>query len=659
MYDEQLTADPDSTIAPKTDKGAGRIIHITKDVGSSMKGAYRPDIDGLRAVAVGLVLLYHTGVTPLRGGFIGVDVFFVISGYLITQLLRTDLDAGSFRISSFYERRILRILPALFCVSAATLAIAPFILFPVELRTLAETAISALLSASNLYLLGSDGYFGADTLSQPLLHTWSLGVEEQFYLIFPLLMVLLTRRPVRTAQWTIGAILLTSLGAGVALAYINRDYAYYFPMTRAWELLIGALFAFVPTVMFSRRIAELATAIAFALLLACAVKFHSGLAFPGFYAVAPCLAVAIIIFFGSRNKTVVNNLLASSAFVWFGKISYSVYLWHWPVLIYYQLSTGQLLNVKEAAVLCVAITLIGALSWRYVEQPFRTRRIVRNRLPIWTGALVGTIMLCAAATATLLLSVHQPFNEGERLAAYLDYDENPVYRLGTCFMFGHIDSIADFQNQACLNASTTKPNVLIVGDSHAAHLWSGLNGAMRDMNVMQATATGCKPVLGARGERGCVQLMNMVFDEYLQRQPIDILVLSARWIRQDTPDVSRTLEMLRGKVGKIVVFGPIVEYYHPLPRLLGQSDWRNDTSILVTARNNEQRGTDEELAHAVTAAGASYVSTYSLLCPENGDACTTLTEGVPVQWDYGHLTAEGSTLVATRAIQTGLLTVNK
>ena len=659
MYDERMTADPDSTIAPKTDKGAGRIIHVAKDAASPIKGAYRRDIDGLRAVAVGLVLLYHTGVTPLRGGFIGVDVFFVISGYLITQLLRTDLDAGSFRIGSFYERRILRIFPALFCVIAVTLAVAPVILFPVELRTLAETAISALASASNLYLLGSDGYFGADTLSQPLLHTWSLGVEEQFYLIFPLLMIVLARHPVRTARWTIGAILLASLGAGVALAYMNRDYAYYFPVTRAWELLIGALLAFVPTVMFRRWIAEFATAIAFAVLLACAVKFHSGLAFPGFYAVAPCLTVAVIIFFGSRNKTLVNNLLGSPGFVWFGKISYSVYLWHWPILIYYQLSTGRLLNVKEAALLCVAITLIGTLSWRYIEQPFRTRRIARSRFQIWAGALCGTGILCTAAAATLLLSVRQPSNEGERLAAYLDYNENPVYRRGTCFMFGHIDSIANFPNQTCLNSSKTKPNVLIVGDSHAAHLWSGLNGAMRDMNVMQATATGCKPVLGTRGERGCVALIDMVFGEYLQRQPIDILVLSARWIRQDTPDVSRTLEMLRGKVGKIVVFGPIVEYYHPLPRLLGQSDWRNEASILLTGRNNEQKGTDEELAHAVTAAGASYISTYSLLCPKSGDACTTLAGGVPVQWDYGHLTAEGSTFVATRAIETGLLTVSK
>jgi peptidoglycan/LPS O-acetylase OafA/YrhL len=659
MSDEQMAANLDPIGSFKSQKRLGGILYTVRDASVASKGSYRGDIDGLRAVAVGLVLLYHTGVTPLRGGFIGVDIFFVISGYLITQLLRADLKAGSFRISSFYERRILRILPALFCVIAVTLAVAPLILFPVELRTSAETAISALASASNLYLLGSGGYFGADTLSQPLLHTWSLGVEEQFYLMFPLLMILLIRLPLRTARWILGFILLISLAAGVALAYINRDYAYYFPVTRAWELLTGAMVSFAPRMTFSRWTGEIAAACAFLLLLVCGLKFHSGLAFPGFYAVIPCLATAAIILFGRHDRPLLNMLLASRPFTWFGKISYSVYLWHWPILIYYQLAIGRLLNVKEAVILCIVIILIGALSWRYIEQPFRTRGIIKRRSQIWAGAFLGTILLCTAATTILILSVRQPSGEGERLAAYLDYDEDPVYRRGTCFLFGHLDSVADFQSDTCLNASTTKPNVLIVGDSHAAHLWTGLNDAMKDMNVMQATATGCKPVLNTRGERGCIDLINNVFNDYLKRKPVDILILSARWIRQDIPDVSRTLEMLRGKVGKIIVFGPIVEYYHALPRLLGQSSWRRDTSLLLTGRNSEQRGIDDELEPAVAAAGASYISTYALLCPKDGGTCTTLTEGVPVQWDYGHLTAEGSMLVAERAVQTGLLTVSK
>lgn len=652
MSNEQIAANLDSAVY-----FVGRIHSDAKNAGGVSQGNYRGDIDGLRAVAVGLVLLYHTGVTPLRGGFIGVDIFLVISGYLITRLLWADLTAGAFRISTFYERRILRILPALFCVTAATLIVAPFILFPVELRTTAQTAISALASASNLYLLGSTGYFGADTLSQPLLHTWSLGVEEQFYLAFPLLMILLVRLPVRAARSTIAAILLTSLGAGIVLAYVNRDYAYYFPLTRAWELLTGALLVFVPAIRFNLRIAEVATACALALLLACAVKFHSGLVFPGFYAVVPCLAAATIILFGRHNKPLVNALLASPPFAWFGKISYSVYLWHWPILIYYQLVTGRLLSVHEAFGLCIAITVIATLSWRYVEQPFRSRKILRHRSQIWGGAFLGCILLCAAAVTLSMLSIRQPSNEGERLAAYLDYDENPIYRRGNCFLFGHIDSVADFQRERCLTASATKPNILLIGDSHAAHLWKGLNDTLKDMNVMQATATGCKPVLTVRGERGCTGLIDMVFNDYLRHQHVDILILSARWISQDTPDVVRTVEAFRGKVGKIVVFGPIVEYYHALPRLLGQAFWRDDPSILIKGRNSEQSGIDEELSRAVTAAGGSYISTYAMLCPKDGGACTTSTGGVPVQWDYGHLTAEGSALVATRAAETGLLTV--
>jgi len=208
--------------------------------------AYRPDIDGLRAIAVSLVLIYHAGISPFRGGFIGVDVFFVISGFLITRLLRADLERGTFSISRFYERRIRRIFPALIAVVAATLCVAPFALFPVEVKTTALTAITALSSFSNLYLLNSAGYFAADVTSQPLIHTWSLGVEEQFYLAFPLLLALIGASRARTARWAIVALALASLIGGILLTRADRDIAFYFPLTRAWNFWLAPFWPTAP-----------------------------------------------------------------------------------------------------------------------------------------------------------------------------------------------------------------------------------------------------------------------------------------------------------------------------------------------------------------------------------------------------------------------------
>jgi hypothetical protein len=194
---------------------------------------------------------------------------------------------------------------------------------------------------------------------------------------------------------------------------------------------------------------------------------------------------------------------------------------------------------------------------------------------------------------------------------------------------------------------------LIVGDSHAAHLWSGINGALPQANVMQATSTGCKPVTGARGEKTCTRLFAQIFDSFLAETKPDILVLSARWTEGDIPDVVRTIGDLKANTGRIVVFGPIVEYSAPLPRLLAQVQDGRDPALLVAARRNEQMRTDGELGAAVEAAGATYVSAYHLLCPVQAAPCATMVDGVPLQWDYGHLTKEGSAYVADLAKKAG------
>ena len=615
---------------------------------------YRADIDGLRALAVAIVVVFHAGVSPLRGGFIGVDIFFVISGYLITRQIRAELEAGTFSIVGFYERRVRRIAPALLFAIAATLAVAPFVLFPVELVTAGMTAIASLLSVANLYLLNSAGYFAADAGTQPLIHMWSLGVEEQFYLFFPLLLVAVGRRSRSAARWTTLAFALASLALCIVVTRYDRDFAYYFPLTRAWELLAGAALVFVTVPRVPAWLRNVAALGALLLIAASAYKFYPQMAFPGFYALAPVLATVVLIAVGSQGGSLISSGLSTGPLVWIGQISYSLYLVHWPILVFYRMARGAPVSAAEAWALVAVSVAAAHLSWRFVERPFRQKKLLASRSALFagTGAAAAALVLAAALISFAPL---RTATEADRLAGYISYDDAEVYRKGRCFLFGHQNRLSDFKTAECLQPELSKPDILLVGDSHAAHLWSGLKAEFPQANVMQATSTGCKPVLGGKGERTCVELVERTLGAFLQAHRPDIIVLSARWIEGDIPDVERTVEALAGKAGQVVVLGPIVEYAMPLPRLLAQVADGRDPALLVDARETDQRRTDGDLAATVRAAGADYVSAYRLLCAGAAAPCRTTVNGVPVQWDYGHLTAEGSQLLAGKIRESGVL----
>lgn len=625
---------------------------------SNAAAGYRRDIDGLRAIAVAVVVIFHTGVSPLRGGFIGVDIFFVISGFLISGLLIRDIDRGSFSLSRFYERRLRRILPAMLAMVAVVLALSPILLFSPELRITALTALSSLFSAANLYLLSTAGYFEADSLTQPLLHLWSLGVEEQFYVLFPIALILLAA--VGRRWLPLGVILLTaaSLAACIIVTRLDRDFAYFFPLTRAWELMIGALLVLVPLPRVPRLLRELAALVAVAIILGSAWRFHSGMAFPGWVALIPCLAAAGLIAVGSQGGSLVTQALSWRPVVFVGQISYSLYLWHWPVFVAYRLVNGGAIGRLEAILLVIVSIGIACLSWRYVERPFREKAFLPTQRSVFTAAAVGSLILAITAGVTFQIAqpTATPRDEADRLSRYIAYDDTPVYRRGVCFLLGHINRLEDFKADICLTPSTVKPNVLLMGDSHGAHLWSGLDQVLPEAHVMQATSTGCKPVIETQGEVTCRLLAASTFERIGQDLRPDLLVLSARWEASDMPALRRTIETLRPKVGRLLVSGPIVEYGVALPRLLAQIAEGRDPALFISARVTKTRALDAELRALVEAAGADYASPYSVLCPASGEACTTQTaQGVPIQWDYGHLTREGSGYVANAVKDAGLL----
>jgi peptidoglycan/LPS O-acetylase OafA/YrhL len=381
---------------------------------------YRPEIDGLRAIAVSVVVLYHAGLGA-PGGFVGVDVFFVISGFLITSLIVKDLEAGTFTLAGFWERRIRRIIPALACVVLATLLAGWFMLLPNDFAELGRSAVYLGLFSANIYFWRSSGYFDGAAEQKPLLHTWSLAVEEQFYLVFPLLLVglfaipLLRRRGGLLSLFGLG--ILVSLGASAWGVILRPDATFYLLPTRAWELLLGAAVALIPVPasagdgVFAGRIAltnnfrELLSSAALLGIILPSWHYTSDTPFPGIAALPPCLSTALFIWVtgvcsAESRVPLVARALSVRPLVFVGLISYSLYLWHWPLIAFSNYASMKPPSAGERWLLVVASVLLAALSWRLVEQPFRTRRLCKSRRSIFAmgGLAMGCILCVGLAT---------------------------------------------------------------------------------------------------------------------------------------------------------------------------------------------------------------------------------------------------------------------
>lgn len=627
----------------------------TDPIGDSVSTAYRPDIDGLRAVAVLPVVAFHLGVPLTPGGFVGVDVFFVISGYLITGILLKDLAAGRFSLARFYERRVRRLFPAFFAVMAFTLIAGYWILFPSEFEALGMNMVAAIAFVSNMYLYETSSYFAGAAETNPLLHTWSLSVEEQFYLVFPLLLLATFRfgkMPLAGLFVALGAV---SFLLSVWMVAVRQEAAFYIVVFRMWELLLGAFLALGILPRFTWRLIPEALGILGIGLIAASVWFyHKYIDFPGILALAPCVGAGLVIYSGSHDKTLVSRLLSWRGPVFIGLISYSLYLWHWPIIVFTQLHLGRALEAGDMVLIFLVSLAVSALSWRYIEQPFRRAgatprtRVALSAAALMTGGLALALVPVLAAGFPGRFS-----NETLRLAAYIDYDDREVYRRGTCFIDSHVQTASDFDTDTCLAMSPDKRNYLLIGDSHGAHLWQALARELPGTNVLQATASGCKPVLDGRGERPCTQIVNRVLGQFTKESRLDAIVISARWSPEDLPDLRRTIDFLAPRVSRIYVMGPIVEYDGSLARLLAQAERGGDAGLVEGARRRGRAEVDAVLSRAISEMPATYVSTYRLLCAADGQCVTRTADGTPVQWDYGHLTGPGARMVVMNAVRAG------
>ena len=613
---------------------------------------YRADIDGLRSLAVIPVLLYHVGVPGFGGGFVGVDIFFVISGYLICGMIDADIRSGSFSLGNFYKRRILRILPALFVMFLVNSILAYVYCLPVELEDYSKSLASAVGSVSNVYFAATAGYFDAPAETKPMLHTWSLGVEEQFYLITPLLMLFACRFLPKRAKLLFAVAAALSFAAAFAVSYRNTTFVFYLTPFRAWELLLGALlsigFISAPQTEFGKN----ACGTLGMLLLLGAIFLGSSSAPLLLMTALGSVGAALVIASSERGTSGVGRLLSLRPAVFIGLISYSLYLWHWPLIVFQRTDELLLQGTSGATTKLTLIAVsIGTawLSWRFVEMPFRSKARDTSTAVVFgiaSAAMTSAVALCGL----VLIAGGAPFRFPERvvaIAAYLAYDPSDAFRSGYCYLSTNRQQL---DVERCMKLDSKRPNYLLVGDSHAAHLWFGLSSSMPEVNIMQATASACRPAvmpIALLDTRACPKLMQFVFNDFVVNNKVDKILLAASWKDEDIPVLSSTLETMKLRGLDVTVLGPIVEYDSALPRLLADEILRNSPSIAGTMRTSGIRERDGALSRMVSAKGAAYLSVYDAVC--RNDHCDEFAEGdIPLQFDAGHLTAKGSVEVGRR-----------
>lgn len=657
------------------------------------KVGYRKDIDGLRALAVLPVVMNHAGLPGFPGGFVGVDIFFVISGFLITRILAQEIEQRRFSVLGFYERRARRILPALFAVLFSTLIGGWFLLPPDAYASLGKSMLATLMFASNIWFWHSAGdYFGPDVEFEPLLHTWSLAVEEQFYLLFPLLLLLIARRP-KAAWITVVAVLsLVSFLVSVWLTRAAPTANFYLAMGRAWELGAGALLALgaVPAAR-SGRVHAVAGWAGLALIGGSIAFIDGQTPFPGLAALPPVAGAVLLIFAGSAPQPALASRIAGwRPLVWIGLISYSLYLWHWPVIVAARFLTDSSLLAVPVAALTVLLSLgLACLSWRFIELPFRARRGERVLSARWILAFSSAGAAALAGGAFVVWSQDGILGQfsSQRVAAY----ERAIKR-----------SALDV---ACMNLPETEPpcrigaaadtgapaRVVVWGDSHAGATLAGFDAwlASREVNGLAFVKAACPPILGVRrvdqaSDHNCDTHNDSVLAQIEANPDIRQVILFGRWAlstegtraahepggpailaehgadslgisdnaRLVADGLDRVVARLRAREIDVVLVGGLPEIGRGVPQVvLRYGSDVGGRNLLPTRADYDARNLRaNQIIEAVTERrGSVYLDPARLLC---GETCRVEIDGDALYRDDDHMSEFGARWLVPRLFAT-------
>ncbi|WP_367255147.1 acyltransferase family protein [Pseudomonas sp. stari2] len=636
--------------------------------------AYRRDIDGLRAVAVIAVVLFHFGVPGFTGGFVGVDVFFVISGYLITSIIWNQRQAGRFSFVEFWARRARRILPALFAMIIAVLAVGWFLLAPRDYEELGRSVRYQVTFVSNILFMRQDGYFDVASDLKPLLHTWSLAVEEQFYIIFPLLLTLLSSR---LKHWRLAlfGVLLLSFGLSVWAVNHHPEKAFFLLPMRAWELLAGAMLAVAPRHSWRLKpmAAQWLSLLGMGLILLAVFAYDKSTPFPGVTALLPVLGVVALILANGHRETLIGRLLSSRVMVGLGLISYSWYLWHWPVFVFSSYASVEEPGALDIAGLILLTLVLGYLSWRFVETPFRERRLLGGRRQVLLAGFCGILVL-GLAGQSLRWTDGLPWRLSDQA---LQYAKGREWRpeLMACLADDKTPDDKLFCHYGVENLPT---QAMVWGDSHATALIPVFDDGAKahGVSVILASSPGCIPVDGLEHDGVCARF-NRRIEQSLSAQRVSDVVLVARWslylygdAKGDLGHVLRTTDGkydraaaeqrladgLRARIAQLRAGGhrvwlvkevPLQAFSPPyrLTRLAMLNHPVEGVGLAVGEHYKRQAFISQLFAQLARDPAVRVVDPAPRLCDESG-LCRTELDGYSLYTDDNHLSEVGARFVA-------------
>ena len=620
---------------------------------------YRPEIDGLRALAVLPVIFFHAGYELFSGGFVGVDIFFVISGYLITSIIIGQMANDSFSIVKFYERRARRILPALFFVSFISIPFAWLWLSPNDLQNFGKSLIAVSTFSSNILFWMESSYFATDAELIPLLHTWSLAVEEQFYILFPLFLIVAWKLKIRLMIFILLCLFIISLSIAHWGSFNKPSATFYLLPTRGWELLVGVFAAFY---LKNKKQSESNTLNQFLSILGLIMIFFSIIIFskttpfPSLYALIPTIGTALLILFVTQN-TLAYKLLTLAPILNIGLISYSTYLWHQPLLAFARHSQAEELANITTISLCILSLIMGYISWKWIEQPFRNKSQISQK-KVFIFSLTGMLALSLVGS---IINIKDGFLErysenDMAIYAFKNYDTARLWNAGSCFL-GTEENSKIFQDK-CFASQT-----LIWGDSFGAALSPGLRelNTYKNIGISQLTTAACPSILyqDFPNNRNCKKNNEYVLS-IIEDYPIKQVFLHNQWSAYNDESISKlvaTIEqiLLSNSIIEIFVVGGVPEWDPSLPRSLIKknillSDFDRDI-YLFNPRVDKIDKKDQLIAKLIDdnfGKNVKFISVLEELCT-NQKCLAVKGDGLlePFTFDYGHLTLSGSMEVAS------------
>jgi len=658
---------------------------------------YRADIDGFRSLAVMLVILYHFDIGALHGGFIGVDVFFVLSGYLISSIVFEQLNTGAFTFGGFYFRRIRRLFPVYFLVMACTCVVAFLIMLPIDFREFGKSLFASTFYLSNVLFYSGTGYFDTASHLKPLLHTWSLSVEEQFYLVFPLLAWLLSRRSKTTIYLCFAA--LTALSFALAIFYIKLDESavfFLYPF-RAWEMFLGTLIAITPIAVFKSALSrQLGASVGILCILLPTFLYDSTTLFPGLAALAPCIGSVLIIESARSGSTWVSSIFKQSLFVAIGKISYSLYLWHWPIFVLYSYSKPHGIDGVDATLMLALTFAFSIAGYFLVEKPFRNGNVVfyRKTLPVY-----GTTALLSFVLAGFGFITYKSNGIESRLdpkvAQFAHSATDFLKDTSHCEDEGN-NTLPEFSYCRYGDPFNKNTYTLIWGDSHAGAMMPAFKRAVAGKNIdaLQIWSVGCPALIGIEKDESVSSTIedqkcgeqNRKVKKFIEQNhdKITSITLIGRWayylngggvghdadntVRISIPEqpalnteyafitaFENTVEWLNNLNIQVFVLQqpPEISYYEGRALAIELTTGKKSLEEIINSYANEtlegvrqRQGKLNTLMYKKQNEGhITILDTHKYFCDENG--CNIFVDGQPSYADNNHLSGAGAERIST------------